>query len=189
MNAMRNNLLLLLLLIPLVSFSQTKADSISLTFPKILLINKQQEVLLIFDSNRKAYEVPSMGLIEGPVSFRNYIDAATQQIDVTYVSYRLAGLFTYLFPDKYRTFIRPYFVVQATGYSNGLGVPDAAYKWFPLQEALKEIKYPASALIVEKVLRNPKAVWSAAFEEYGYTNRVEVSKIKFKIVENFTKIN
>ncbi|RZJ87655.1 MAG: NUDIX hydrolase [Hymenobacter sp.] len=186
---MKNSIFLFLLFLPFAAFSQTKADSISLTFPKILILNGQQEVLLIFDSNRKAYEVPSTGVIRGPVSFKNYIDAATREIGVTHVSYRIGGLFTYLFPDKYRTLIRPYFVVHITGYTNGRGVADAAYKWFPLRAALKEIKYPASALIVEKVLHNPKTVWSATFEEYGYTSPVDVSRIKFRIVEDFAKIN
>lgn len=186
---MRSIIIFFALLHSFACFSQTKADSISLTFPKILLVNKKQEVLLIFDSNRKAYEVPSIGVIKGPVSFKAYLDAAAHELGVTYASYRLGGLFTYVFPDKYRTLIRPYFVVQITGYANGQGPADASCRWFPLCEALKEIKYPASATITEKIMHNPKTVWSATFEEYGYTSPVDVSKIKFRIVEDFSKIN
>ena len=186
---MKNIVLLFLLSSPLVSHSQTKADSISLTVPKILVLNEHQEVLLIFDNNRKAYEVPSIGVIQGPVSFKSYLDASAREFGITYVSYRLGGLFTYVFPDKYRTLIRPYFVIQITGYTSGRKLANAAYKWFPLREALQEIKYPASASITKKILDNPKAVWSATFEEYGYTNPVDVSKIKFRVVEDFSKIN
>ena len=186
---MKNIVLLFLLLSPFVSFSQTKTDSISLTFPKILIVNKQREILLAFDSSRKAYEVPSIGVIKGPMSFKSYLDSAAREFGVTYVSYRLGGLFTYVFPDKYRTLIRPYFIIQMTGYTNGRGLADATYKWFPLSKALSEIKYPASAAITKKVLSSPKAVWAATFEEYGYTNPIDVSKIKFRIVEDFSKIN
>ncbi len=66
---------------------------------------------------------------------------------------------------------------------------DTTCKWFSLKEALKEIKYPASAKIVEKILSSPKQVWSATFEEYGYTNPVDVSKIKFRIITDFQRIN
>ena len=181
--------LFFLLFSPLVSFSQTRADSISLTFPKILIINKKQEILLAFDSNRKAYEIPSIGVIKGPISFKSYLDKAAREFGITYDFYRLGGLFTYVFPDKYRTFIRPYFIIQVSGYINGHGLPDATCKWFRIDEALTEIKYPASAAITKKILGNPKAVWSATFEEYGYTNPIDVSKIKFRIVEDFTKID
>ncbi len=39
------------------------------------------------------------------------------------------------------------------------------------------------------VYQNPKTVWAATFEEYGYTNPVDTSKIKFKILEAFYKLN
>jgi len=110
-NLIRTIILLVLLTHTFILFSQTKADSISVAFPKILFINDKKEVLLSFDDNRKAYEVPSLGLINGPISFKSYIDTLLKKIGIDYKSFRLGGIFTYIFPDKYRTFIRPYFVV------------------------------------------------------------------------------
>jgi len=173
----------------LTGFSQTKADSISVTFPKILVINDKSEILLLFDNNRKAYEVPSIGLIEGPISFKSYIDTFVKQIGIAYKSFRLGGIFTYVFPDKYRTFIRPYFVVQLRDYINGQNIVDTSYKWFSLNNALKEIKYPASIKIVERIMKKRKQVWAATFEEYEYTNPVDINKIKFRIIEDFSKLN
>jgi hypothetical protein len=183
------SLFILLLTISFFSYSQTKADSISVVFPKILIVNGKQEVLLVFDSSRKAYEVPSIGFLQGPVSFKSYIDTAVKQAGISYSSFRLGGIFTYVYPDRYRTYIRPYFVVRFQGYTNSQGLLDASWKWFPVKEALKEIKYPASVKIVRQIMEKPKQVWSATFEEYGYTNPVDVSKIKFRVIEDFTKMN
>ena len=180
---------LFLLTKALTAFSQSKADSISVTFPKILVINDKREILLAFDNNRMAYEVPSIGLLKGPISFKSYVDTFANKIGLVYKSFRLGGIFTYTFPDQYSTYIRPYFVVQFNSYANGQSFSKSTYKWFSLNNALKEIKYPASAEIVRKIMKEPKHVWSATFEEYGYTNPVDVSKIKFRIIENFFKLN
>jgi len=182
-------LLLFICLLTLKLFSQSAADSISPTFPKVVFVNEKNEILLTYDDNRKAYEVISCGFIEGPIDFNKYIDTLANDIGVTYSSYRLGGLFTYIFPNSYSTFIRPYFVVPVDGFVNKKGVSDTTCKWFSLKEALKEIKYPASAKVVDKILSSPKQVWSATFEEYGYTNPVDVSKIKFRIITDFQRIN
>ena len=182
-------LLFLVLTKSLTSFSQTKADSISLTFPKIVIINNKKEVLLAFDQNRKAYEIPSIGTIDGPISLKSYIDETAKAIGITYKSFRLGGIFTYIFPDKYRTLIRPYYVIQFRDYSNRRNFTDTSYKWFSFDNAVKEIPYPASSKIVERILTQSKSVWGATFEEYGYTNPVDKTKIKFKVLENFYKLN
>jgi hypothetical protein len=173
----------------LVSFSQTKADSISLTFPKIVIVNNKKEILLAFDKNRKAYEVPSIGTLDGPISFKSYIDKATKHIGITYKHFRLGGIFTYIFPNRYQTFIRPYFVVQFLDYANGQPFTDTSYKWFSFNNAVKEIPYPASAKIIEKIVSHSKQVWAATFEEYGYTNPVDRSKITFNVIEDFYNLN
>ena len=185
----KNTLFIFVCFFALKIFSQTAADSISPTFPKVVFLNDKNEVLLTYDNNRKAYEVISYGFIEGPIDFNKYIDILAKDIGVTYSSYRLGGLFTYIFPTSYSTFIRPYFVVKINGYVNKTGVSDTTCKWFSLKDALQEIKYPASAKIVEKILKNPQQVWSATFEEYGYTNPVDTSKIKCRIITDFQKIN
>jgi hypothetical protein len=172
-----------------LSSAQTKADSISPTFPKILIINDKHEVLLGYDNDRKAFEVPSIGSIKGPISFKTYIDKAAQEIGITYKSFRLGGIFTYIFPNEFGTFIRPYFVVQFKGYTSGTHFADPDYKWFSLDSAVQKIPYPASAQIVKQIISKPKTVWAATFEEYGYTNPVDTSKIKFKILETFYKLN
>lgn len=177
------------LLIGCRSIAQTAADSISLVFPKVVVINNKKQVLLSFDTNRKAYEVPSMGTLDGPISYSNYIDTTAKDMGIRYESYRLGGLFTYVFPNEYSTYIRPYFVVKFSAYTNGKGLADTSYKWFSFADAIKEIPYPASAQIVEKILFESKTVWGATFEEYGYTNPVDRSKIKFRILENFFKLN
>ena len=160
--------------------AQTKADSISIIFPKVLLINDKKQVLLSYDNNRKAFEVPSMGSIDGPISYKSYIDSAAKDMGIKYKKFRLGGLFTYIFPKEYSTFIRPYFVVKFTEYSNGQHLADSSYKWFSFTDAVKEIPYPASSKIVEKILFQPKTVWGATFEEFGYTNPVDKSKIKLR---------
>jgi len=66
---------------------------------------------------------------------------------------------------------------------------DTSYKWFSLENRLKEIKHPASVKIVEKIMKSPKNVWAATFEEYGYTNPVDTSKIKLRLVEDFSVLN
>ena len=60
-------------------FAQTKADSISIIFPKVLLVNNKKQVLLSYYSDRKAFEVPSMGTIDGPISYKSYIDTTAKE--------------------------------------------------------------------------------------------------------------
>lgn len=62
--------------------SQTAADSISPTFPKVLFVNKSNEVLLYYDDRRQAFEVPSNGFIEGPIDFTAYIDSLANDIGI-----------------------------------------------------------------------------------------------------------
>jgi hypothetical protein len=169
--------------------AQSKADSISIIFPKVLVINNKKQVLLSYDNNRKAFEVPSMGTIDGPISYKSYIDSAAKDMGIKYTNFRLGGLFTYIFPKEYSTFIRPYFVVKFAEYANGQNLADSSYKWFSFTDAVNEIPYPASSKIVEKILFQSKTVWGATFEEFGYTNPVDKSKIKFKILEDFFKLN
>ncbi len=127
--------------------------------------------------------------MDGPISIKSYIDSAAKEIGITYKSFRLGGIFTYIFPDKYRTFIRPYFVVQFRDYFNGHNFVDTSYKWFSLANAIKLIPYPASSKIVEQILLQPQSVWAATFEEYGYTNPIDTTKIKFRFIEHFYKLN
>jgi len=168
--------------------AQTKADSISIVFPKVLVINEKKQVLLYYDKRRNAYEVPSMGTLDGPISYKSYIDSTAKDMGIQYKSFRLGGIFTYIFPKEYSTYIRPYFVVIFKEYSTNNGLGDPTYKWFSYKDAVGQIPYPASAMIVEKILSQPKTVWGATFEEYGYTNPVDRSKIKFKILEDFFKL-
>lgn len=169
--------------------AQTEADSISPIFPKVIIINNKQEILLAFDNNRKAYELPSIGFIEGPISLREYISRTATKIGITYKYFRLGGMFTYIFPNTYRTFIRPYFIIQMDAYSNGQGFSNSSYKWFSLADAVKAIPYPASAQILQRIITQPTYIWAATFEEYGYTNPVDPEKVKFRILEDFYKLN
>jgi hypothetical protein len=167
---------------------QTAADSISPTFPKVLFVKKNNDVLLYYDEHRKAYEVPSNGFIEGPMDFAKYIDSLAKDLGVDYDGFRLGGLFTYIYPNSYSTFIRPYFVVSVIG-NKELNLKDPKCKWFTLDYALKEIKYPASRMITEKLLTDSISVWMATFEEYGYTNPVDERKIKFRVLADFSRLN
>lgn len=170
-------------------YAQTAADSISIIFPKVLVVNDKKEVLLYYDKKRNAYEVPSMGTLDGPVSYTSYIDSTARDMGIKYKNLKLGGLFTYIFPNEYSTYVRPYFVITCTGYRDNKNLADSSYKWFPYKNGVREIPYPASAMIVEKILFNPGKVWGATFEEYGYTNPVDRSKIKFKLLEDFFKLN
>lgn len=96
--------------------------------------------------------------------------------------------FTYIYPKSYSTFIRPYFVVNVNGESK-TALKDPKCKWFSLSDALREIKYPASRMITEKLLKETGSVWMATFEEYGYTNPVDESKIKFKVLSDFMLVS
>lgn len=177
------------LLISQCVLAQTAADSISPTFPKILFVNNADEILLYFDSKRNAYEVPSNGFIEGPIDFGQYIDSLAFDFGLKYKTYTLGGLFTYIYPNSYSTFIRPYFVVKIDTEDNSTPIKDTNCKWFPLEQALYEIKYPASRKIVNQIMRHPQYVWTATFQEYGYTNPVDESKIKFTLISDFKKLH
>lgn len=176
---------LLIFLVCIVALAKAQsADSITVTFPKVIVKNKKKEILLIYDDNRKAYEVPG-ATFEGPISFKAYIDAMAAEMGIQYTTFALGGIFIYKYPNRYRTVVRPYFIVDFSGYRDDKAFDQRRYKWFSVQNAIDEIPYPASAKIVEKVMKQPKTVWGAMFEEYGYTNPVDKSKIMFRMLEDF----
>ncbi|MBK6665256.1 MAG: hypothetical protein IPG48_03675 [Saprospiraceae bacterium] len=76
---------IILLLISANLKSQTSADSISPTFPKVIFVNKSNEIMLYFDEKRKAYEVPSNGFIEGPIDFEKYIDSLASDFGISMI--------------------------------------------------------------------------------------------------------
>ena len=166
----------------------TAADSISITFPKVLVVNRSGDVVLVFDSQRQALEVPGATL-EGPLSFKAYVDTLALEIGVRYSSFRLGGVFSYLVPGRYRSVIRPYFVLEFSDYVNGTALADTSFRWVKGTEAVRQIPYPASARIVERILTQPEHVWGGTFEEDGYTNPVDRSKIRFRVVEDLYQLD
>jgi hypothetical protein len=183
--------LLLALLCIIISgcIAQGRIDSTSLLFPKILVVKDNKEVLLVFDKGRQAFEVPGAPLV-GRTGFKNYVDTFAAELGVSYSSLRTGGFFTYIVPGRYGVILRPYFVLAFSGYKNKGSLADtAAYRWFTVPDAIDSIPYPASAMIVKQVMEQPKAVWSATFEEYGYTSPVDKSKIKFKVIDAFYRLN
>ena len=174
-----------LIFVGVVSLAKAQsADSITITFPKIIVKNASQEILLVYDDNRKAYEVPG-AMLEGPISFKAYIDTIAAEMGIQYFKFTLAGIFTYKYPNRYRTIVRPYFIVDFSGYRDDRAFDQRHYRWFSVQDAINEIPYPASARIVSKVMKEPLTVWSATFEEYGYTNPIDKKKITFRVLEEF----
>ena len=183
-------LLLALLCITVTGcIAQGRIDSTSLIFPKILVVKDNKEVLMSFDKNRQAFEVPG-DLLVGKTGFKNFVDTLTTELGVSYSSLRTGGFFTYTVPGRYGVILRPYFVVTFSGYKNKGGLPDTAgHKWLKLSDAIDLIPYPASAMIVKQVLEQPRVVWAATFEEYGYTNPVDKSKVKFRVIDAFYRLN
>jgi|tagenome__1003787_1003787.scaffolds.fasta_scaffold20110247_1 hypothetical protein len=183
----RQQVALWLLLFASLSPLGAQSSAESPTFPRVLFVHGHDHVLLIFDKNRQAYEVPGVGAMTGGASFKSYFVALARDLGVSYKSPRLGGIFTYVSEGK--SVISPYFVAEFDGYLNGERLANREAKWFPLSEALKEIKYPASAMIVERIMKDPGTVWGASFEESGYTNPIDPAKITFRVIEQFYRLN
>lgn len=156
---------------------------------KVLFINGKGEILLVFDDRRQAWEVPG-STQQGQATTRDLINAVARDLGITYNDYRLGGLFTYHNPQRGTTIVRPYYTARVQAYVNGKGFRDnQKTNWFGFYEAKKIILYPASILIVEKILREPSKVWGGAFEEYGYTSpMIDRNAVKFRIIENFYRL-
>jgi hypothetical protein len=177
--------LLLLLASVTASSAQTRAECP--TFPKVLFVHGGDHVLLIFDDHRKAYEVPSLGTMTGATSFQSYVAAMARELGVSYKSPRLGGIFTYVSGEQ--SVIRPYFVAEFDGYVNGERLANRAAKWFPISDALEQIKYPPSAMIVEHIMKDRQTVWGASFEESGSANPLDPAKIEFRVIEEFYRLS
>ena len=65
---------------------------------------------------------------------------------------------------------------------------DTSYRWVTGSDASRQIPYPASARIVERIVTQPKHVWGGTFEEYGYTSPSDRSKIRFRVIEDFYRL-
>ena len=169
--------------------AQTAVDSISTVAPKFLISNQKGRILLVFDENRKAWEIPGLQYA-GPISFKGLADKAAEEFGIEYKELHLAGLFTYHYPNRYKIVVRPYFSLVFTGFSNGKEFNKAGrFQWCNPDEVKSIVPYPASVMIVEQIIRKPKVLWAGAFEEYGYTNPMtDPSVIKFRVVEPFYKL-
>ncbi len=153
---------------------------------KALFRNAKGEILLVFDERRQAWEVPGTSH-EGNLTSRNLVDGVARDLGITCDDYQLGGLFTYHNPQTGATILRPYYTARFRDFLGGSAFKDAhKTKWFSLAEAKKVIPYPASVLIVEKLLSEPERVWGGAFEESGYTSPMtDRGAVKFRITENF----
>ena len=166
--------------------AQTRADSISTTWAKYIFHNDQNEVLLVYDTYYKAWELPGCGY-EGPISLNNLMDSLAYHYGITYDSMKLGGIFTYTNPGRYRTSIKPYFAVHFSGYINGNSFRNPKrMKWVGIEEAMKTIPYPTMKLILGQLTKSPRAVWGGAFEEYGY---MPPDTLTWKVVEPFYLLN
>jgi hypothetical protein len=147
---------------------------------KVLIRNDKNEILLVYDDRRQAWEVPG-STHQGEATVRNVIDMVASEFGITYAGLRLGGLFTYHNPETGTTIVRPYYTAQVRGSKDV-----EKSKWFSLAEAKKVIPYPASVQIIEKLSSEPEHVWGAAFEEYGYTSPMtDRSAVKFRVLEDF----
>jgi len=171
------------------AFGQTKADSITVTAPKFLIRNQKGQILLVFDTNRQSWEVPGTQYA-GPITFQNLADSIAKEFGVKYKNFKLAGLFTYHYPNRYRPIVRPYFSMTFTGFADGKDFRKTSrVQWFEPEKIEQVVFYPGSVMIVKKIVSEPKTVWAGAFEEYGYTNpMVDPKLVKFRIVEPLYKL-
>ena len=144
---------------------------------------------MVFDTNRQAWEVPGTQYA-GPISFQNLMDGIAKEYGISYKKFTLSGLFTYHYPNRYKTVVRPYFTVIFTGFINGNNFSkNVRLQWFEPDKIKQVVFYPASVMIVEKLVKEPKTVWAGAFEEYGYTNPLtDPSVVKFRIIEPFYRL-
>jgi len=179
---------------PVFSLGQSRTDTGSLIAPKVLIINNDKEILLVYDKNRNAFEVPGT-VISGPLPFTKAVDTILAEAGIIGDStsnhripqFEMGGLFTYVTPRRFGIILRPYLVVRLVNFTGTIKNPD--YKWFSVKDAIDEIPYPASSLIVDRIFSDPNKVWAATFEEYGYTNPVDRSKVKFRVIEDFYQLN
>ncbi len=176
----------LILLVSFHCFSQTRADSITTTWTKYLVMNDSKQILLRYDNSYQAWELEGVGY-EGPITLKNLMDSVAIYLGFKYDTYKLGGMFTYQKPNRYRVTVKPIYVVHFTGYTNGNSFSDTTRtKWFSLEEAKRIIPYPTMVLIIDQLIKYPNNVWGGAFEEYNY-NQPEGTK--WKIIEPFYKLN
>ena len=156
---------------------------------KAMFRNEKDEILLVFDDRRQAWEVPGT-THQGQATARNLIDALASELGITYTGLGLRGLFTYHNPQTGTTIVRPYYTAQFRGFLDGKALKDSVKsKWFSLAEVKKVVPYPASVQIVDKLSRQPEHVWAAAFEEYGYTSPMtDRTAVKFRVLEDFYEL-
>ncbi len=163
-----------------------KTDNITIIWTKYLIMNDSNQMLLEYDKNYKAWELPGAGF-ERPITFKNLMDSVAVDLGFKYDDYKLGGIFTYQKPGGNRILIKPYYVVHFTGYTNGNSFSDTSQtKWVSIDVAKKIIPYPTMVLILEQLIKYPTTVWGGAFEEYNYD---PPGATKWKVIEPFYKLN
>lgn len=157
---------------------------------KVVFFDDRQRILLVFDEARQAWEIPGTAP-EGTVTVRELVDGMAGEFGLSFDRLELRGLFTYHNPQTSRTILRPYFAARFRTFIDGHGFrPGQRLQWFALDDALSAIPYPASRLILKKIMREPRDVWGAAFEEYGYASPMTPeTRVTFRIVEDFYKLH
>jgi hypothetical protein len=184
---MKNTTFLLLLSFCFVNlFGQTKADSVSVIYPKYLIMNDLNQVLLVYDKNYDAWEFEGT-YYRGSITLKNLLDSITLNLGVKYDNCKLGGIFSYHNPKKYKVFLKQYYIVHFTDYINGKSFKDPSQtKWVSIEEARKIIPYPTMVLILDQLTEQPNKVWGGAFEEYNYK---PLTDIKWKVIEPFYELN
>ena len=175
---------------PAVEPERKKENTNAVVGVKALFRNGKDEILLVFDDRRQAWEVPGT-THQGQLTVRNVVDAVARDLGISYTDLRLGGLFTYHNPESGTTIVRPYYTARFRGDPEEMSANNKVKsKWFSPAEATKVIPYPASVQIIDRLLRAPDHVWAAAFEEYGYTSPMtDRTVVKFRVLEDFYRLD
>lgn len=172
-------LLLILLLAPLVLFSQKKGNS---HFFKLMVFNEKQEIMLInFDGS---WEVPGSRYADD-VTIPSFIDTMSKDHGIEVDNTELAALVT--FHHEVREYPTMMFYYHAQYVSGNLTTPSWGkdVKWFSIADAYRLIPFKEMNYIIKATI-SEKSVLTGAFS-IEYNKKTLERTGEFKIINDLKK--
>ena len=175
--------ILLVLSIAFISISTKAQESKITTFHRMLILNKENKLLVVKFNNRELWVTP--GLYQnGKQTIKQGIDSIAATYGMRIYDMQLRGVYGLKNTSQKYYSTRNMFIMKTDTKHVKLPKIIGKVKWLSLNEANKLISFPYINDFIKDVFMHPKNVRSGAIERF-----ISKGKQASRILENFYNIN
>jgi hypothetical protein len=176
--------ILVVLLIAFVSVSTKAQESKVTTFHRMLILNKENKLLVIKFNNKELWVTP--GLYQNSKqTIKQGIDSIAATYGITIYDMQLRGVYGLKNTSQKYYSTRNMFIMKTDSKVVKLPKIIGEIKWLSLNEANKLISFPHINSFIKDVFMHPKNVRSGVIERFNNNKDKQASRV----LENFYNIN